>query len=751
MDKKGKKEIVVKALSFFITLIVLGLLILSGPAEAFSLSINVSETKPNLGESVSFIVSLDIEAGERLPVNDLRLEINGPVNINCKFLPNGTVILGCEKLIIEQISDANFTGGNLSGNYSGTIYNWGYGYGFGYGYGGFPESLKYNITLNTTDLDYGIYETFFKIKINGNQFSQQGENITIVEPINITDLPPVPLCAYETDNITLRANITGSIKEVWVETNISGNMTNHTTTQSSGIYSAVVNGVGGQNLEWRFVVKDIADDLTYGNWNSMYIIKRTKLTIAPLNPDGLNNWYVTEPLFTLENADANKIWYRWDSSGNLIYVSPFNLTNIPNPPPQSAGILRLTWWGNTTCGIEQEQNITIKVDLTNPLITNLQPANNSIVYNNLKPEISAYLDEVYQSNSGINKASVIMRLDENNVSINVFNADSLDAIVKHNPISDLNEGKHDVYVYVKDNAGRQSELAWFFYINTSIPQFNLTVFSPQAGIFNSKRVPFNITTTTRVEKIEYINHNDVRPRWKVLCRNCDEYGFDRGKTKTLNEGENNITIRATDGFSNTKEENIILFIDSKKPRISRTEPRRNSVVNGSEFYIKYTEDNLQNITLFYGTGTEFITKYDCPAGKNQECWFRNINLSAYNGQYIEYWFEVSDLVNVAESRKTRIKVDTSIPVLTVNSPINGGTYGRKIQFNITISEEVDLEYIDNSETRPRWRTLCTRCDEYGNNRAKTKSLKKGLHNIKIRAVDKAGNSDTEEISFNVNY
>jgi len=78
-------------------------------------------------------------------------------------------------------------------------------------------------------------------------------------------------------------------------------------------------------------------------------------------------------------------------------------------------------------------------------------------------------------------------------------------------------------------------------------------------------------------------------------------------------------------------------------------------------------------------------------------------------------------------------------------------YERRVQFNMIVSEDVTLEYIDYFDTNPRWRRLCSNCDEYGDSRTKTKSFKRGLHNVEIRAVDKAGNSDTEQISFNVDY
>lgn len=268
------------------------------------------------------------------------------------------------------------------------------------------------------------------------------------------------------------------------------------------------------------------------------------------------------------------------------------------------------------------------------------------------------------------------------------------------------------------------------------------------GSFGNRNILLNIGLNEDVEKLEYIDWNDGN-RWRGLCRNCNFYN----RTRAFSEGKHNLTIRATDKAGNVGATNIIFFIDSKKPVISRTEPGRNSVVNGSEFYIKYTEENLKKITLFYGLESEEAeseTKEDCLPGRNQECFFNDIKLSDYNGEYIEYWFEVSDGINSAESRKTRILVDTKTPELKVNSPENKN-YGRKVAFNITVSEKVIIEYMDNSDAKPKWARLTTNADEYGNERTKTKSFKKGTHDVLIRATDKAGNADIEEIKFNVDY
>jgi hypothetical protein len=209
-----------------------------------------------------------------------------------------------------------------------------------------------------------------------------------------------------------------------------------------------------------------------------------------------------------------------------------------------------------------------------------------------------------------------------------------------------------------------------------------------------------------------------------------------------------LTIHVVDKAENNATENITFFIDSQDPKISKTEPRRNSITNGSDFYIKYTEDNVKEVLLTWNP-TLNLTSQCNESGKNKECFF-DVNLTAFDGQEIGYWFNLTDIANNTDgSRVTKVLVDTTSPILTINSPLNNTgneSYGKRVPFNITVSEEVKLEYMDNDG---RFRRLCSNCEEYGFDRKKTKSFREGIHNVTIRAIDKAENSDTKIVKFEV--
>lgn len=273
---------------------------------------------------------------------------------------------------------------------------------------------------------------------------------------------------------------------------------------------------------------------------------------------------------------------------------------------------------------------------------------------------------------------------------------------------------------------------------------NLMIYSPlQDKIYNNGLVPINLSINDLVNITYSVNEK----RFATLCRNCSEYGYSRIRKKLFDDGKKELIIKILFENGSVIEKYVNFTVDSKELRILKTLPIKGKVTNGSNLYIKYSEENLRGISINWNP-TLILTNCN-ESGKNKECYI-DINLTNYDGKYINYWFNITDYFRSVNSKITRVFVDTTSPILIVNSPIIK-PYGKKVPFNITISEKALLEYYDNMELNPRWKILCTNCEEYGNIRKKIKYFKKGNHDLLIRAVDRAGNSASIPISFNVNY
>ncbi len=334
-----------------------------------------------------------------------------------------------------------------------------------------------------------------------------------------------------------------------------------------------------------------------------------------------------------------------------------------------------------------------------------------------------------------------MKVDGFLVSPNIINGTDLDAYIDYNP-GTLVDGVHTVYINVTDNAGRYSETSWEFEISQET--FELNVYSPLNGtIYNIRGIPMNISLNKEVKKLEYIDYSSSRKIWRTLCRNCDEYGFSRKRTKSFSDGEHNISIRATDEFENSEEKNISFTVDRTKPRIYKTEPRR-GFTNGS-FYIKFKEENPVNLTLYYNDSYKVNISNECvyDGKRYYECDV-NVDLISHNGDEIEYYFYLEDIAgNNYTSRATKVEVDTTPPV--INNPTFYTNDSRYIYFDINITEEnldkVILQYDYRGKTRER--RLCSRLKE--GICEKRFRFKEDYTNLKLIITDKAGNFKEEVV------
>ena len=152
-----KKETGIKVIAIFITLFIVIILLLTGPANAYILGLNVLNKEVFKGENINFTASTQIEIGEFLKIDYFILKLNGPMSVECMFHTNGSIINSCPGITIKNISSAP--------------YNFGYGYGTGL--------FEYNITLDTSYYFPGQYSTSLVLVDNGNRIEQSGDNITI--------------------------------------------------------------------------------------------------------------------------------------------------------------------------------------------------------------------------------------------------------------------------------------------------------------------------------------------------------------------------------------------------------------------------------------------------------------------------------------------------------------------------------------------------------------------------------------------
>lgn len=277
--------------------------------------------------------------------------------------------------------------------------------------------------------------------------------------------------------------------------------------------------------------------------------------------------------------------------------------------------------------------------------------------------------------------------------------------------------------------------------------FELKINSPTNDLSNDRKIFFNLSASEPVKEISYINYNDSNPKYKTLCKNCDEYGESRKKSQMLKEGPNNLKFRAVRESGETVEKDFFVFIDTKQPKIVRTEPKKGFA--SRQFYIEFSEINPLSLELFYGNSSREISLEDDCALNNAkyEC-STEADLSEFDGEKISYWYELEDIAgNSIKSKPVVLDIDVTGPVL---NEFNYSIDKRKVEFifNVTEKNFDKISYVDASDSKPREVTLCSRLKN-GECEAK-KTFKAGQHNLAITVLDKAGNLIPRNVSFIVN-
>lgn len=166
MDNQLKRAMTgSKFIAGSLTVIFLVILIITGSAQALFSELKIlSNTVVQKGESVSFLVTLNVNDNEVSNLKSIVLTIDGPKQVSCKFKKDGTIIDGCKDIKIEKLSSDPDP----------------YGYSYDYGYNSDPE-LKYKITLDTKKYFSGSYRTMLYTYIGSHKYTQKGENFYITE------------------------------------------------------------------------------------------------------------------------------------------------------------------------------------------------------------------------------------------------------------------------------------------------------------------------------------------------------------------------------------------------------------------------------------------------------------------------------------------------------------------------------------------------------------------------------------------
>ncbi len=479
-------------------------------------------------------------------------------------------------------------------------------------------------------------------------------------------------------------------------------------------------------------------------------VSKTNTTLVVDPPDGKNGWYTYVPLVTLFNSNVTplfesdpdclsdpssddcdyRIVYHWDMVlPDQVYAGPINGTE----DPATGGISTLHYHAEDSNGNTEPDRVFIsKVDFTPPSIRKVYPEPDSVVYSE-EVVLSAYFEEFFQSNSGIDLSSLVVKVDGVDVPFIAHPEDIIDASVESD-LENLTVGNHTVYIYVEDNAGNFAERSWSFRF-THNPVYSMDILSPLEGeAYSTRRVPVNVSLD---DDVYFLGYSDNGRSFIKLCNGCIRYE----RLVSFSDGNHVLLFVARAGSEEFTKE-ISFLVDTKKSKIIDTSPDFYTTGN---FSVTYTEANVEEVRLFWkfvgSPSFNEVVLDGCPSGNVKTCsTFVDFGVGE---DVVEYYFVVSDPITSVQSKLKKVVVDTKAPVLTVFDP-EGATYEKKsIPINLVTSEVVKM--ISYSADGGPFRSLCIKCDHYD----RAKPFSDGKHNITFKAVDYAGNSDEYYVEFEV--
>ncbi len=346
-------------------------------------------------------------------------------------------------------------------------------------------------------------------------------------------------------------------------------------------------------------------------------------------------------------------------------------------------------------------------DDTPPVIFDPRPPDGSLLKDGA-PEISAqYADE--PDGSGINPATARMTVDGTDVT---SMASVTTSGISYTPSANLPEGDHTVEVYVEDRATNPASLSWQFKTDTIPPAIEIT--SHTEGQYINTPV---ITLSGDVSE----------PVTKVTVNGAD--AAISGTTFSLSglsiaEGENTVTVVATDLAGNIGSKTITLNLDTVPPVVRITSHQDGRHLNTPVITVSGAVNEPIIEATVNGTSAPITadrTGYSLPG----------VSLTEGENVIIA---EVKDRAGNPGSVTITIILDTIAPVIVVANPVHNSYVNTP---EITVSGTVTELHLDgfwiNGETVGVTGQVFSRPNF---------ALAQGSNTVTALARDKAGNEST---------
>ncbi len=356
--------------------------------------------------------------------------------------------------------------------------------------------------------------------------------------------------------------------------------------------------------------------------------------------------------------------------------------------------------------------VTFDVDTTPPTITIVSPAQNSYVNTSNVIVKWTYKDQ--------NQVGFMVAVD-NNLPQSVGSATQFTA-------NGLRDGSHKVTVIGIDAAGNKNTAVVSFTIDTIKPTVMWNMSISNGAWINQKSLTLRWIASDNVA----VNYTEIL----VDSGNWINVGNVMSYTLTnLTDGSHTVLLRVYDMAGNYNETSFSFNIDTIAPNVTIISPESNAITNESTVNVQWKGSD--NIGIAY---------YEIKVDNGQ--WKKVGNVTSYtlnlqDGQHTIY-IKAVDKAGNYKVTEVKVTVDTQPPTVQITTPsANSNITAKYVVVSWSGSDNIGIAYYEVKIDNGTWTKVGL------NTSYNFTSLKEGSHTVYVKAVDKAGNSQTTSVTFNV--
>ncbi|MFX0076230.1 MAG: hypothetical protein ACFE96_12360, partial [Candidatus Hermodarchaeota archaeon] len=453
-----------------------------------------------------------------------------------------------------------------------------------------------------------------------------------------------------------------NLNETWYMLyNQTWSTSNYTFSGLTGIINQLAwEEFGNTNVTIRFYANDTLDNLGFIEVTIRKNIIAPILTIE--DPSDYDLFGIDAPTVSIYTAgtELNTTWYTLDGT-NFTFTGPSVVINQAAWNNYGFGDVIITFYINDSLSRIGSDQVILRKDPNPPevFVTFITPTTNNTYWD----EEPTFRITVYESNIDL----IWYRVGTTNITITNYNNT---AIVLNDTIWDsLPQGKFIIEVFARDVLGYLDDsMTLVFYKDTVAPV--IVINQPIDGNYYDSAPAIDVTVyDPNLDFLTYTIIIDAVPYTYSLANNTLVY-LDPLNWNSLPQGEFSLSFTAYDEFNRFDSVILTLYKDTIGPIFDTLLPNNFTVYNSTPgLRISYIDPNLD--TIYYRVGTSSII----PIPNDT---LQDFDLSIWNGLFdgsftIEFYANDSFGYYSSVVNLTLIK-DTVIPLVIVNSPINGTYY-----------------------------------------------------------------------------